>query len=146
MRTNTAFWDSSALVLLCIQQSESSRSRQIARQFPKRVVWWAADVEVESALCRLRRDGKITTDDLRHARQTWKVAAASVLVVEPTESLHASAREFPERFGLRAMDAFQLAAALAWCQGKPKNRVFVCFDKRLAEAAKHSGFNVLGYN
>jgi hypothetical protein len=41
---------------------------------------------------------------------------------------------------LRAADAMQLAAALEWCEGKPKGNVFLTFDKRLSEAAGLAGF------
>jgi hypothetical protein len=38
----------------------------------------------------------------------------------------------------------QLAAALTWCKGKPRNRAFVCFDLLLADVAAQVGFNVIG--
>jgi hypothetical protein len=44
---------------------------------------------------------------------------------------------------LRALDSFQLAAALVWCKEMPRGRQFVCCDVRLAEAATKAGFDVL---
>jgi hypothetical protein len=35
-----------------------------------------------------------------------------------------------------------LAAALEWCDQRPRHRPFVCFDRRLAEAAFQLGFAV----
>jgi len=36
----------------------------------------------------------------------------------------------------------QLAAALVWCQERPRRRSFVCFDDRLSLAAEKVGFAV----
>jgi hypothetical protein len=41
---------------------------------------------------------------------------------------------------LKALDAFQLAAALLWRNEKPRGRVFVCDDTDLAKAATKAGF------
>jgi len=39
------------------------------------------------------------------------------------------------------LDSFQLAAALVWCQEKPRRRPFVTADERLAKAAEKAGFS-----
>ena len=44
---------------------------------------------------------------------------------------------------IRAADAFQLAAALLWCQGKAADRGFVTFDLRLRDAGYREGFHIL---
>jgi hypothetical protein len=44
---------------------------------------------------------------------------------------------------LRAADAFQLAAALLWCEEDPSRETFVCLDDRLLEAARREGFRIL---
>ena len=46
--------------------------------------------------------------------------------------------------GLRAGDALQLAAALAFANHQPGSLDFVCLDQRLAEAAAREGFAVEG--
>jgi len=43
---------------------------------------------------------------------------------------------------LRAADALQLAAALEACEHQPKGFVFITADRRLADAAKETGFTV----
>jgi len=44
---------------------------------------------------------------------------------------------------LRAADALQLAAALAWAQEQPLGRELVSLDLRLREAAQGEGFTIL---
>jgi hypothetical protein len=49
----------------------------------------------------------------------------------------------PEQYGLRALDSFQLAAALAWCRERPRGRSFVCGDILLAQVAAQTGFTIV---
>jgi len=44
---------------------------------------------------------------------------------------------------VRAGDALQLAAALAWSDEPPQGSGFVCLDDRLRTAAQAEGFAVL---
>ena len=62
--------------------------------------------------------------------------------VQPTESVRDLAEALVQRHPLRAADAMQLAAALIWSNRQTRNRAFVCFDGRLAEAAVKEGFTV----
>jgi predicted nucleic acid-binding protein len=63
--------------------------------------------------------------------------------VLPTERVRSLAEVLPEQYDLRAGDAFQLAAAAVWCRERPRNRSFVCYDRRLALAAERMGFQVI---
>jgi len=63
--------------------------------------------------------------------------------VLPTEELRETTESMLDKFPLRAADAFQLAAAMIYCSGQPRERWFVCFDRRLREAADVAGFTVL---
>jgi predicted nucleic acid-binding protein len=144
MKTNVAFWDSSALMLLCLNQLGSSRARRYARELPGKFVWWGASVEVESALWRLHGKGDIGDTALKQARHTWQMMRGSLLEVQPRERVRELAEDAPRKYGLRALDSFQLAAALAWCSEKPRHRAFVTFDARLGQAARKAGFSVYG--
>ena len=44
------------------------------------------------------------------------------------------------RFPLKAADALQLAAGLAWTSGRPRSRAFISGDTQLLEAAGQLGF------
>jgi predicted nucleic acid-binding protein len=143
MKTEIAFWDTSALVPLCCAQSRpASRSRGLFRRFKKPVVWWATPVEIRSALVRLRQDGDLTDRQVRDAIRKWEMLELTVREVNPTEQVRGLARAIPEQYQLRTLDSFQLAAALAWCQEQPSRRPFICFDNRLANAAESAGFLV----
>ncbi len=143
MKIETAFWDTSALVpLCCAQPGPTRRSRTLLRRFNKPVVWWATQVEVHSALARLRQEDALTERELNNSIRKWEMLEQIVREVNPTEQVRRLARGLPGQYQLRTLDAFQLAAALAWCQERPRRRPFVCFDDRLARAADQAGFTV----
>jgi hypothetical protein len=62
--------------------------------------------------------------------------------VETADHDWALAMEMPDRYGVRALDAIQLAAALVWCRERPNRRPFVCFDGCLSKGAADAGFSV----
>ena len=61
----------------------------------------------------------------------------------PSEALRATAERLLAVHSLRAADAFQLGAALAWCGGRPPAHGIVTLDSRLRDAASREGFDVL---
>lgn len=138
-----AFWDTSAIVPLCCHQDESQEMRRVARKIKRVAAWWGTRVEAQSAFNRLVREGKMTARGLRQAAARLKVQSASWIEVLPSERVREIAEDMPEQYGLRALDSFQLAAALVWCKEQPRGRWFVCCDVRLAEAAVKVGFDVL---
>jgi hypothetical protein len=95
-------------------------------------------------MARLMREGKLdgrTEESIRTRlmllRTSWREVIAS-------DGVRGLAEQLVYRHPLRTADAFQLAAALYWCRERPRGRVFVCFDSRLAEAAEQQGFAVMG--
>jgi predicted nucleic acid-binding protein len=135
-----AFWDTSALVPLCIHQGLTSRAGALYKNYGV-VVWWATPVEIASALARLLRMHYIDSGDCGKARALAKVLADSWSVIQPSDKLRATATEILDRFDLRAADCLQLAAALQWCEDTPHGRVFLTADQKLREAALRSGFD-----
>jgi predicted nucleic acid-binding protein len=138
-----SFWDASAVVRVCVPSPVSSHTRKLLREHPP-VVWWGTSVEVRSALARLRREGTLSPgavqasiDRLMYGLQSWRE-------IQPTEPVRDLAAELLDRFSLRAGDAFQLSAALVWSKRRPRGRLFVCNDERLAAAARETGFDVSG--
>lgn len=135
MKTEIAFWDTSAIIPLYCNQVMSPESRRIRRTFKLPVVWWGTHVEVHSGLGRLLRDGLVTAKQFKKALEKWENLRSSALVVLPADNVLDLATSVTTRYDLRALDAFQLAAALVWCREKPRNRPFICADNRLAIAA-----------
>ncbi len=139
-----AFWDTSAIVPLCTRQPANSVVRRLVGRDQRIVVWWGTLVEVRSALSRLIRQDVFTAQTHGEALKRLRALQMKWDEVLPTERLRALAEGLPDRFGLRAGDAFQLAAALRWCDERPRRRPFVCLDRRLGEAAAGLGFEVEG--
>lgn len=142
MKQSTAFWDSSALIPLCIQEPTSSRVRTLARQyFP--VVWWATSVEIHSAITRLHRTGNLQDADRRAASDRLVLLSKRWREILPSDRLREMAQDLLAQYPLRAADSLQLAAAMIWCQQKPSQRSFLSADVRLCDAATAAGFAVV---
>jgi len=140
MKTEIAFWDTSAILPLCCSQIFTTQSKKWLRKYPKIVVWWGTSVEINSGLARLKRDGQLTEKETVRASRLWEKLKKTCRIVSPVERVLELANDLPENYGLRALDSFQLAAALVWCQEKPRRRPFVTADERLAKAAEKAGF------
>jgi hypothetical protein len=73
---------------------------------------------------------------LDELRRSWRE-------MQPSEALREQAESLLHRFPLKAADSLQLAAALAWCLGRAKGRVFISGDSQLLDAARHLGFSAI---
>lgn len=142
-KTESAFWDTSVIVPLCCQQSLSQSLRKRWRETARVVVWWGATVEVRSAISRLHAEGALTAKGRQHALARLEVLRQEWREMMPSDKARSIAEGLPDAYGLRALDSFQLAAALVWCNEKPKSRVFVCDDSKLSAAAQAAGFTVV---
>ena len=60
MKTSASFWDTSALLLLCVRQANSPAYRKLWQRSDRVVVWWGTTVEMRSALSRLYRGRELT--------------------------------------------------------------------------------------
>lgn len=140
MTREAAFWDSSALVPLCVHQSVTPHVIALYQNYDA-VVWWATPVEIASALARLARMGVLNASQRTHAQRLSRNLAQVWSVIQPSEALRSNATQLVDRYELRAADALQLAAAVEWCENHPKNHVFLATDQRLQEAAMLHGFD-----
>ena len=142
MRKTTAFWDSSALVPLCVHEVTSRQAQSHLRRFLP-VVWWASTVEVHSAIVRLHRLQKLKDTEKSGALARLELLRRGWREILPGDQLRDLATQLLDSHELRAADSLQLAAALTWCQARPSNRYFVCGDERLSNAAASVGFSIL---
>ena len=138
-----SFWDASALVPLLLRQRASVAARTLYRRSPDVVVWWGTAVECESAIARLERAGELTPHETADARKRLSEAEAGWTEVEPSRAVRSTARRLLRVHDLRAGDALQLAAALAWTEDRGSGEGFVSLDVRLSDAARREGFRVL---
>lgn len=139
-----AYWDASALVPLCVNQPASRAFRRLLAEDRRIVVWWGTPIEIRSALARLKQEKAISSEGMVQGLDRLAVLRRSWAEVLPTDRLRDFAETLPDRFGLRTLDAFQLAAAFLWCNERPRRRAFVCLDRRLAASAAELGFSTMG--
>lgn len=138
-----AFWDTSAIVPLCLFQPQSARSNQSLRMYRRQITWWAAGVEAVSALNRLYREEILTKEEKQQAVSRLNVLRAAWNEIQPSTELRDGAERLLGIHKLRAADALQLSAALTWCRNRPRGRPFVVSDDNLADAAEAEGFMVV---
>lgn len=136
-----AFWDTSALVPLCVQQQPSSLVRRMLEEH-EMAVWWATPVEMRSAFERLRRMGSLTEKEQTAAGARLEMLRCGWRELQPTEALREHAERFLMTYPLRAADALQLAAAWTWCSANPEGYTFISRDAQLVAAARRLGFEI----
>ena len=137
------FWDSSAVVPLCVAEPRSANARALLEGDPAVAVWWATRTECLSALTRRMREGELAPGGYRAARRVLAALAETWVELLPSEAVRATAERLLAVHALRAADAFQLAAALAWCAGRPPGHSIVTLDSRLRDALSREGFDAL---
>jgi predicted nucleic acid-binding protein len=135
------YWDSSGIVALLVNQPGAEACLELARVDPAMVVWWGTSVECEAALGRLARTGEVAEAALPALRKA--LAQMEWREVAPRQAVRDGAASILRRHPLKAGDALQLAAALAWSSETAPGRAFVTLDRRLRKAALAEGFEVL---
>jgi len=134
------FWDTSALVPLCVDEPESGAVKALLQDDPSMVVWWGSIIECWSALARRRREGMLQNADEESARTFLHTLQESWIEVLPGEDVRARAGRLLRLHPIRSADAIQLAAALVWA-GDPTSGEIVVYDRRLREAARLEGLS-----
>ena len=137
------FWDSSAIIPLCLKEQMSETVKRFIKTDEDIVVWWATRIECFSALSRRRREGTLSADAEVKAKAILSALSAEWSEVEPSEVVRHRAERLLVIHPLRSADAFQLAAALIWAEENPQGHEIVCFDQSLREAAHKEGFIVI---
>ncbi len=132
------FWDTSAIVPLCLDQPTSAAARALLETDPDIATWWASRVECWSTFARLRREKILGLGDEEAARSVLKTLHESWTEIQPGEAIRMQAARLLRLHPLRAHDALQLAAALSWA-GNPPSGEIVGFDHRLQEASRLEG-------
>jgi predicted nucleic acid-binding protein len=130
------FWDASAVVPLLIQQQRTTFASRLWGADPEVAVWWGTRVECHSAIARTLRQNAIDRagaargiERLSHIESQW-------LEVEPSVAVRDEACRLLRAHPLRAADALQLAAALRLSDEIGDRVAMICFDARLADAAR----------
>jgi len=136
------FWDSSAVVPLIVRQPRSVQADHWLADDPDVVTWTLTLVEIVSALRRLVRERKLTEVTARQAEAVASDLSGHFHMISDIDRVKALACRALRLYPLRANDALQLAAALAWADGHPEGLMFHTLDERLAHAAALEGFAI----
>jgi len=137
------FWDSSAIIPLCLKEKTSEVLKRLMKDDEDIVVWWITRIECLSALSRRQREGVLRSGDEAKTKAVLSALAAIWSEVQPTETVRLRAERLLSIHPLRAADALQLASALIWAQETPRGLGFVCLDQNLRGGALKEGFSVL---
>ncbi len=137
------FWDTSAIIPLCIEEQETRSIQDIAKKDEMIVVWWGSIVECYSAFGRLRRDGILKPKEEIQVLAVLSQLKGVWTEIEPSDIIRDITRRLFQNYPLRATDSLQLAAAIVWAEKTPRGHEFVCLDSRLRDAAQKEGFTVL---
>jgi predicted nucleic acid-binding protein len=137
------FWDASAVIPLCLKEPLSSVMKKTAEEDEALVAWWGTPVECWSAFARWRRDGELEPDGEEQARRLLSLLAERWTEIQAGNEVRENAARVLLLHPLRAADALQLSAALAWARGHATGHDFVCLDRRLRDAARREGFRIL---
>lgn len=136
------FWDSSAVVPLLVEQAPSSRVAAWVAEDEAMVLWTLTPIEVVSAVRRLVRDHALDEEVAHQAEARLDTLVRGCHQIIDIESVKSLARRLLRLHALRAFDALQLGAALAWAEGDPPGRTLHTLDTRLGIAARREGFTV----
>lgn len=137
------FWDSSALVPLLIPERRSAEMAVLQDEEHELAIWWACQVECQSAVYRMHSKRPFEGAVLQQTFQRLEELIEDADTIPPADPLRRRAGRLLAIHPIRAADALQLAAALVWCDEQPSGISFVCLDDRLREAARREGFTVL---
>lgn len=100
-----------------------------------------AHVEATAALTRMRKGGRLTPTQLRHAIMDLENLWRGIDSHAVNDALLAKAAENARTHSLRAYDSVHLAGALSFAVGEELE--FACWDKELRDAAKKRGFALI---
>ena len=137
------FWDTSALVPLVVQQTRSTEAEAWVAADAGVVAWTLTQTEMLSAIRRLAREGGLTARAANDAERATLDVMARSFVITDIEFVKARAARVLRLHPLRAADALQLAAALAWANDRPNGHALHTFDTKLGQAAEREGFRVI---
>jgi predicted nucleic acid-binding protein len=137
------FWDTAGVVPLIIAESSTDATIRALADDPRMVVWWGTPVEAMSAVARREREGHLAAAGVKEAIDRLQGYQATWTEIQPSETIRRTSVRLLRVHPLRAVDAFQLAAAIVASGERPGELPFVTLDTRLADAASREGFPVI---
>jgi len=137
-----AYFDSSALVKLVLEEEGSDVARDLWKLAAKRVSSQVVYPEARSALAAARRSGRIDERQLTVAVQSVDDASQALDLLDVDSEVSERAGEMAELHALRGYDAIHLASMSMVGFDVPR-LVVGAWDQRLAIAASRCGLGVV---
>jgi predicted nucleic acid-binding protein len=134
-----AYFDTSAIVPLLIDEPATERCREFWLAAHRLVTTRLARVEARAALAQAERSGRISRAHLRSSSRDLDLLLNQLEFVEVDDALTRSAGDLAETHALRAYDAVHLAAA---SEARDPDFVVVAGDQALLAAARSIGLTV----
>jgi len=131
------FFDSSALAKRYLEEKGSDRVEAILASASALGISVISVPEIISALCRRRRERRLSTQQYRDAKVALFSDIEDASVVGISEEVITRSVELLEHFPLRSADALHIACAAEWAA-----ELFVSVDERQARAARAHGLQV----
>lgn len=131
------FLDSSALAKRYIEERGSAQVDEILLSASAVGISVLCAPEIVSALCRRRRERKLSPEQYRKAKQALLDDLEHASIVQLTDQVVARAIGLMERWPLRSSDSLHISAATEWAAD-----LFVTADQRQSAAARGYGFRV----
>ena len=135
-----AFWDSSALVKLLVEEAGTDLAVALWDEAAGVVASRLAVPEMSAALASVERSGRVNRADARTARDEWRRYVVALDVVEISAEIADHAAGLAVAHPLSGADALHLATALAL---RESELVVATWDRRLAVAALAEGLAVM---
>lgn len=135
--TLNVFLDSSALAKRYIEEKGSDRVEAILSSASVLAISVICVPEIVSALCRRRRERKLSTEEYRNAKASVLSDINDAILIGITEEVVAQAVALLEHFPLRSADALHVACAAEW-----STDLFVSADDPQCRAARAHGLKV----
>ena len=135
--TLNVFFDSSALAKRYIEEKGSDQVQAILSSAAALAVSVICVPEIVSALYRLRRERRPSTEEYRNAKASVLTDIDAATVIGITEEVIAHGVALLEQFSLRSADALHIACASEW-----STDLFVSADDRQCNAARARGLRV----
>jgi predicted nucleic acid-binding protein len=135
--TLNVFFDSSALAKRYVEEKGSDQVQAILSSASALAVSVICIPEIVSALCRRRRERKVSIQEYQKAKASLLSDIDDATVIGMTEEVIAQAVALLEQFPLRSADALHVASASEW-----STDLFVSADDRQCAAARTHGLRV----
>ena len=131
------FFDSSALAKRYVQEPGSDRVEEILSLASSLGVSVICISEVVSALCRCRRERKLSQQQYLKAKRALFEDIEDASIIHLTDAVIVRAVELLERWTVRSSDSLHVASAAEWSA-----ELFVSGDERQCKAARGYGLKV----